>query len=134
MKKALIGIICSALIILIAYGAEQIRDTGEKRYVQHEEDPAYTQCDCDGKDVLCTNLPIVEIDTDGEKIPGRRFINEKTGKRRTVLGPNGEEEINASIRIIDNEEGNNHEDDKPELKSRMRIHVRGNSSRYFDKS
>ena len=134
MKKALIGIICSALIILIAYGAEQIRDTGEKRYVQHEEDQVYTPCKNDEKGALCTNLPIVEIDTDGEKIPGRRFINEKTGMSKIELGPNGEDEITASIRVIDNDEGNNHSDDRPELKSRIRIRVRGNSSRFFDKS
>lgn len=134
MKKAFIGIICSALIILVAYGAEQIRDEGTKRYVQHEEEPAYTQCETDDKDVLCTNLPIVEIDTDGEKIPGRKYIDEKTGRVRMELGPNGEDEITARIRVVDKEEGNNHSDDKPALKSRIRIQVRGNSSRYYDKS
>lgn len=135
MKKALIGIICSALIIPIAYGAEQIRDTGEKRYVQHEEDPAYTQCDCDGKDVLCTNLPIVEIDTDGVRIPGKRIgKNEKTGEKYYTKGPNGESEIEGEIRVIDNGDEMNHVDDKVQTKSRMLIHIRGNSSRFFDKS
>lgn len=132
MKK-LAGIIMCILVVCVAYVAEGFLDYDSNRYIQHESDSAYTGCaECDRKE-LCTNLPIVKIDTD-EAIPGKAYRDPYTNLKKFEKSKDGKDEIEGRIRIIDNGNANNHESDEASEKSRMMIHVRGNSSRYFDKS
>ena len=105
----------------------------DKRYHQHLEEKEKASC-THGEEIFCTHLPLVEINTQGQMIPGKNIVNEKgkiIGQEKT---PDGLDEIYGRITIIDNEKNNNHIDDEPALESRMKIHIRGNSSRSFDKT
>lgn len=133
MNKKLVGLIACALIVCISILGEQYLKQDSDRYIQHEMDPPYSGCaECDGKE-LCTNLPIVKIDTGDETIPGRAYRDKKTRRRLIETTRDGRDRIEGSIEIIDHGEENNHESDKATEKSRMIIHARGNSSRHFDK-
>ncbi|MDY5663382.1 MAG: CotH kinase family protein, partial [Blautia sp.] len=124
------------LLCILASGIGKVvigKGTEWNRYEQHVEAEAKEPCTHD-ENILCTHLPLVEIDTDGLVIPGRS-IKDETG---TTIGreksADGQDEISGTISVIDNETENNHIGDTPAVESRMKIHVRGNSSRSFDKS
>lgn len=78
-----------------------------------------------------TKLPIIKIDTGGQKIPGARVwkedfaVYEMEGTR--------EETITATFALIDGQEGSNGPDDRATVESAVSIRYRGNSSRLFDK-
>ena len=48
--------------------------------------------------------------------------------------PDGNDRITASMRIMDSESEYNHTSDESTVSSDVIIHVRGNSSRFFEKS
>lgn len=79
-----------------------------------------------------THLPIIRIDTAGQKVPGTPIVeNDKVVGFETAL--NGETAITASFSVIDLQKGNNRMTDKPTLSSLAKVSYRGNSSRFFDK-
>ncbi len=92
---------------------------------------AYTY-DPDAVDVekLKTQLPIVVINAP-ETIPGEPYHSEE-GTEYT-LAPDGDTYINAQMKVIDHQDRYNQITDEEELSSLIRIRVRGNSSRWFDK-
>ncbi|MGN0405596.1 MAG: CotH kinase family protein [Bariatricus sp.] len=124
---------CIAVILACVLFTSLTGETKEKRYHQHLETQEKEACS-HGEDVFCTHLPLVEIDTEGQKIPGKNILGENGEILGQVTTEDGQDEIHGEIRIIDNETTNNHVEDEPALESSMRIHVRGNSSRSFDKS
>ena len=72
----------------------------------------------DNEDGFCTHLPLVSIDTGGQKIPGANL------EKDTII---------SSISIVDNKNGGNHLTDKQDLTTKANIRYRGNSSLLFDK-
>ena len=105
----------------------------ETRYHQHMEATEKAQC-THGEDVFCTHLPLVQINTNDAEIPGRSVFDQNgylTGYTQT---PDGQDSIFAEITITDQKNTNNHIGDLAALNSRIIIHVRGNSSRSFDKA
>lgn len=135
MKKRLLylGIVIFAFIISIFANIYEKNDNF--RYHQHIEKSQKDECTHDmygRKDIFCTHLPIVTINTNNQTIPGEPILN----KKRDVIGytttDHGETTIIADASIIDNET-NNHLDDVASVESKVRIRIRGNSSRHFDK-
>lgn len=82
---------------------------------------------------LCTYLPIVEIDTGGQTIPGRPIYHED----RTVtytLSESGETTITAGMKVIGEDTAAwHHANGEADAESAIQIRIRGNSSRSFDK-
>ncbi len=110
------------------------------RYHQHLEQPDETELgDKPESEGLVTHLPIIEIDTtkDGayHKIPGKAVLDEQQNSVIGVeTGENGETQIQARIRTIEAEGEWHDSEDEADQESDILIHIRGNSSRAFDKS
>lgn len=139
MKYRIWGIGACIAVILLCLAASGIgkseigKGTERNRYEQHVEAEDKEPCTHD-ENILCTHLPLVEIDTEGQEIPGKNILDERGKIIGTEKTEDGEDEIFGSISIIDNEKTNNHIDDVPTVESRMKIHIRGNTSRSFEKT
>lgn len=132
VKYRIAGIVACLLVLCVVFSTVLLTPAEEIRYVQHRDAEEKVPCTDHGDDVFCTHLPLLMIDTNGKDIPGKRVhINHE---RVILTGENGEEEITASIKIIDNEKTMNHTYDEAAVDSLATIHIRGNSSRSFDKS
>lgn len=134
MKYKIGSIIVAAMLILsiaIAFILPEIFVTKKARYHQHLEAEDKEEC-VHSDDIFCTHLPLISIDTNGEDIPGKAYYDEE-GIKHVTTAPNGENFINAQISIMDDDKTNNHLTDDPDTYSIAQIHIRGNSSRYFDK-
>lgn len=114
--------------------------SGAARYQQHLEQPseeALGACGvCGGQGELCTHLPIICIETGGQKIPGRPIRDPEgiiAGAAGYELGDHGEESIVADFSIVQHAYGWNHPDDAPSDSGEALIRLRGNSSRWFSK-
>lgn len=131
MKYKILGLVaCVVLLVVCAinYPLLLTQDTG--RYHQHREaaeKPACTHTD----GTLCSHLPLISIDTGGVEIPGRQYREDGVAKLTTAA--DGSDRISGTITTFDNPEANNHLTDPPTTTSAMTIHVRGNTSRTFDK-
>lgn len=133
MKYKLTGAVALVLSVLTVLGAGAFFSQDKKeRYVQHREVAGYTPCENCPDTALCTHLPIIKIDTDGVEIPGSPYKDPETGLVAHTLAADGTDSIWASTDIIDGD-GNNHPTDTPSLSSDIKIRIRGNSSRFFDK-
>ncbi len=116
-------------------------DGGEDtvRYHQHLEQPSEEELgERPESDGLVSHLPLVEIDTSKngqyQTIPGRAVMDEDMNNVIGIeTGDNGETEIEARIRTVEKEGRWHRLTDESDMESSMLIHVRGNSSRAFDK-
>lgn len=134
MKYKLWGIGACVAVIFLCMGIPALaRDKSENRYHQHLEALPKEPCS-HGDEVFCTHLPLVLIDTDGVEIPGKYLRNIGDDQIKYTTAEDGSTEISGHITIIDDEIKNNHVNDEPSVSSDMMIHVRGRSSRRFDKS
>ncbi len=134
MKYKIIAITLVALLLgVIACGSvmPRIMKTENDRYHQHLEAEEKKACRHEG-DVFCTHLPVIVIDTGGVEIPGKAFLDENGDSHYTTT-PEGEEEITATVSILDGEECHNHLSDQAAVSTLARVRVRGNSSRHFIK-
>lgn len=120
--------LCAIALSLAAPGWEN--DVSSVRYHQHLE---ASEKDEETKgDGFATHLPLVKIETGGTEIPGRA-VEHEDGTYSHTTASDGSEFISAHMDIVDHEFEYNHPGDKPSLSSKITIHVRGNSSRSFDK-
>lgn len=135
MKYKITGFLATALVLalIILISFMMPVDNGQ-RYIEHIDAPVKTKCNEECKKDLCTHLPIVKIDTNGNEIPGRPIYdkNEKIIGYKTL--PDGNTMLNARLDIVDNDATYNHPDDEMKISSDIKIRVRGNSSRTFDKA
>ena len=135
MKYKLIGLSATALtlIAMLVISFMMPTDSG-KRYHQHIE--AEEKAACSHTDArFCTHLPIIEIDTNGKTIPGEPILNAPGGHTlQYTMSESGEETILSKFSVIDNIGKNNHTEDVPSISSDIRIRIRGNSSRHFEKN
>ena len=135
MKYKIIGFICCFAVILIAVFAplsyKDYRKT--ERIHQHEQEIPQEPCTDPADGGLCTYLPIVKIDTDGMEIPGRP-IKDDGNNRIYTRATDGETTIAAQMDIIGNDSKEyHHANETADVSSAIRIRMRGNSSRKFDK-
>jgi hypothetical protein len=106
-------------------------DKTAKRIHQHlENQPDGTIY---AEDKTGSHLPIISIETGGQRIPGEPILDELGSVLEYKLGDNGENMITASVKIIDNMETKNHLSDQSVISSNALLRIRGNSSRTFDK-
>ena len=134
MKYKIIGMSVTALVLVMVLCISFImpEDNG-KRYHQHIEAEEKAACShTDGK--FCTHLPIIKIDTNGKTIPGEPILDASSGHTlRYTMSETGEETILSKLSVIDNVGENNHTEDASSVSSDIRIRIRGNSSRHFEK-
>lgn len=134
MKYKLTGlsVLVLTLVAVILVSMAMPEDNG-KRYHQHIEAEQKDACThTDGR--LCSHLPLVIIDTDGRQIPGDPIVEKPSGDTiGYTMSETGEETIVSYFSVIDNNGKNNHTYDTPAVSSDIRIRVRGNSSRHFEK-
>ncbi|MEG2596855.1 MAG: CotH kinase family protein, partial [Oscillospiraceae bacterium] len=92
------------------------------------------QYDAEAVDIskLQTHLPLVIIDT-SEEIPGTPYYEDETSHRLYTMSESGDSETWATMKIIDNSKTFNTPADKPTSLFNIKIGVRGNTSRWFDK-
>lgn len=128
-----VGILISAVILeSIDHGVDSVR------YEQHLSQPNEIQLAQLVKrpksDRLVTHLPIVSIETNNQKIPGRAIMDHEYAIIGTEKSENGEDKIVARLQTMEKEGQWHQTSDKPDKESDILIHIRGNSSRRFDKS
>lgn len=100
--------------------------------VHQHKDIKWQPTQVEGTGEFQTNLPIIEIDTKGQRIPGEAIIGDGESFGYTT-SDNGEETIRVDFSVIDLQKGSNSSTDKPTLSSLAEIRYRGNSSRLFEK-
>lgn len=140
MKNRIIYGGAAAAVLLVAV----LFQTGGRgghgpRYHQHLEEPGEQELGvcgvCQGTESLCTHLPLIRIDTGGQKIPGRGIVNEISGQIESYETTDaGEEEILVTLETVEEAGVYHHAQDPASLTSRAFFRIRGNSSRLFDKS
>lgn len=134
MKYKIIGLSATALVLIAVMAISFIMPTDNgKCYHQHIEAEEKEECShYDGK--FCTHLPIVKIDTNGLTIPGEPVLDAPGGNTVAhTMSETGEETILSRVSVIDNNGKNNHTEDESKVSSDIRIRVRSNSSRHFEK-
>ena len=135
MKYKIISLVAAAGMLLLAFSLSQNSSTGLARTHQHltwDEQSQNAAITTEPKE-LVTHLPIVEINTGGQKIPGN-WIRDRNGVNLGVeLSDSGEKTILTSIRILDSGTAENRTADKAALETNARFRIRGNSSRNFSK-
>lgn len=131
MKYKLWGLLLCVIAILTSIAASLMESGGRSRYHQHLEAPVKTEDK--NSHGFSTHLPLVELNTGGAEIPGRACYDENE-RRFYTTAPDGSDRITARMDIVDHEETYNHVGDTPTISTQIEIHVRGRSSRSFDKS
>ena len=133
MKYKIYGIIALCLSFAIVITSLWFtRHEEVERYHQHLM--AEPKDDCKHiDDILCTHLPIFQINTNGGTIPGKPIYDTNGEKIGYTTTESGESQLLCNISVIDNLAQNNHINDTASMESNARIRIRGNSSRKFDK-
>ena len=133
MKRIVIGLLVCVLCVGMAAAATVADfEKNESRVHQHLEAVEKSPCSHEA-DLLCTHLPLVEIETGGHPIPGDPILDDKGFIVDYTVTESGESRLKASVEITDNAETNNHVTDAPSLATSAMINIRGRSSREFDK-
>lgn len=133
-RYKIIGLAMMALMLLCSFAATAAdQNNVENRIHQHRsyQLPAES-CTCDGSE-LCTHLPLIRIDTAGQYIPGEVINNEEGMLIAYTTTESGESEILVTIETVEKEGVWHHASDSADQSSRALLHIRGNSSRKFDK-
>lgn len=133
MKYKIAGLLACAVALLLGLTAPLLDSEKSTRYHQHLEALPKRSDETDSG-VFSTHLPLVVIDTGGVEIPGRAYFDEENNWARVVTtAEDGADRILAHMDIVDHEDTYNHAGDEPTISSQIEIHVRGRSSRHFDK-
>ena len=137
-KGLYIGLTAAILAVSLLFSLWD-PDSSTVRYHQHREQPDEESLGAKPEsDGLVTHLPVVKIDTsrNGQKqtIPGKAILDDMMNVVGESRGENGETEIRAKISTIEKEGEWHDSNGEPDVESDILIHVRGNSSRAFDKS
>lgn len=133
MKYKITGCIACVCAILLSVITPVFAKRTHTRYNQHIDEEVKAECSHDDG-TFCTHLPLVQINTGGKEIPGRAVVDDKGKITGFTTAEDGSDSVLAEITVTDNEKRNNHLSDAPAIDSKTVIHVRGNSSRRFDKS
>ena len=135
MKYRIIGISAAAVLMVLTAVLLKLDSANPKNRIHQHLTARQPDagCDCDGSE-LCTHLPLVIIDTEGQEIPGEDTqIDDKYGEAIYTVAEDGRSVIDANISIIDNQDRNNHPSDAAAVETISEIRLRGHSSRHFDK-
>ena len=139
MRRSSCIYLITILLVMAAAAAFVLLDGDDDiiRYHQHLEQPdaaALGTCPvCGGKESLCTHLPLLSINTGGQKIPGSPIRDDTGATTGYETSADGAEEILVSIDIRDREGTYHHMKDDPDETLAALFRIRGNSSRGFSK-
>jgi len=132
MKSKKLYIIIAIIILAVTIFLLQFDfDSKEKRVNQHL-DPRWQSSSVDTNSTVQNYLPVIKIDTSGQKIPGAPIFKDgiRLGNEMTL---DGQTEITTAFELIDIQRNNSKIDNTINIKSLAKINIRGNSSRNFDK-
>lgn len=135
MKYKILGLAALAVMLLAAAAAVSLEpETQEKvRVHQHLTYRGDEGCGCGGRE-LCSHLPLIVIDTGGQKIPGALSgAADRFGQPVYTAAEDGLPVITVKVTVIDNGDANNHLADPPALEAEGTFRIRGHSSRRFPK-
>lgn len=132
MKSKLIYILTICFIFIACLTLYKFDFEVEISRIHQHKENEWEDNEESSEDVFQSHLPIVKIDTNGQKIPGTRILTED-GVKISETAENGENRITAYFSITDGQSGNNQLNDQESVKSKSLIRYRGNSSRHFDK-
>lgn len=125
---------CAAALLLAA--AAPLSFAGHEtvgRVHQHRQGTPAERCADTDDGGLCTYLPIVEFSTGGKTVPGRPIYHDD-GSVSYTPAEDGEATISAEMRVIGTDSSvYHHANGAADVESSVRLRVRGNSSRDFDK-
>lgn len=140
MRKSKVIYILAAVGVAAAVGIFGVLDGRDDvvRYHQHLSQPSEAElglCEiCGGDSELCTHLPIISIDTGGQKVPGKPITDAEGKITGYETSDAGETQITVSLKTYEKEGVYHHLEDAPDQTATALFRVRGNSSRRFDKS
>lgn len=135
MKYKRIGLLACAAALLVSVLAPLscAEHKAVGRVHQHRQATPQEACTDADDGGLCTYLPIVELTTGGQTIPGRPIYHDD-GTVTYTLAENGETTITAEMAVIGTDSSvYHHANGAPDVTGQIRLRVRGNSSRAFDK-
>ena len=133
MKRILAGFLACVLCLAAAVIAT-LPEYEEKEVRVHQHLTATEKEPCThGGTQLCTHLPLLEINTGGQIVPGYPVRDENHVAIGYATTENGEPRITVSLEITDNVDTNNHPLDTPAVSSAALFNIRGRTSRNFDK-
>lgn len=133
MKRIVTGMLVCVLCVGLAAAATAADfEKKESRIHQHLEAGEKAACS-HGDNLLCTHLPLVEIETGGHDIPGAPILDDKGFIVDYTVTEAGASRLKATVEITDNAETNNHVTDTPAMATSALINIRGRSSREYDK-
>lgn len=125
------------ILLFSIFFQDMEKQTSVFRYQQHREQPSEEElgsCSvCGGKDRLCTHLPVISIETGGQTIPGRPYLDENGHTKGYYKSDSGEEEILVQFSTVAEEGVWHHVDDTPTDEGTALFRYRGNTSRAFSK-
>lgn len=156
MKYRVASLATMALVLVVCAGATVLADKPPEkltRYHQHEQAQALadlpeadqraaSQLETDPRE-FASHLPVISIDTGGQPIPGDAVLDDagveahdEQGIAETTLSAAGEESISVrfQLRAASNEQPRAVRlSDESAVEARAEMHIRGHSSRVFDK-
>lgn len=134
MRSKVIYVLSVVVMLIICSGAYMLsKDIKAMRIHQHLEKEWQNTERVSETAGYSTNLPIVQIDTKGQTIPGKAILDMNGTKIGLVTADDGTDTITAGFSVIDSKQGFNTLDTEADVTTYARIHYRGNSSRLFDK-
>lgn len=130
MKNKLLFSAAAVLVLVFSVVLYRAEDgTDAVRVHQHLSSPMAQSGEADA---FTTHLPIVEIDTKGQDVPGRSLT--ENGKFIGYeMSATGEKTIDVSLTLKDGGQGHNTLEETAQVDTGAKIRYRGNSSRLFDK-
>ncbi|MEO1814188.1 MAG: CotH kinase family protein [Acetobacterium sp.] len=132
MKPKIQYAVVTVMMFLICIVAALLpTDKTAKRIHQHLENQ--TESAIYAEDKTGSHLPIISIETGGQRIPGEPVLDNVGNAISFLPGVNGEEMVKVNISIMDKEAEYNDTTDDAVFATDALIRLRGNSSRNFDK-
>lgn len=129
MKTKIIYILTIVCIIIASLGFYSINPSSQRIH-QHLDDRWHPSSQ--NSDTFATHLPIIQIETHDQKIPGTPIVKED-GTVIYELSDENTETITVDFSMIDHQDGLNQLNDSKTVETDANIRYRGNSSRFFDK-
>ncbi len=127
----MVAVMLSALLVVSALDTEPTSQRIHQHRTGRQPDAG---CTCDGSE-LCTHLPLVVIDTEGQEIPGAvTGETDAFGESINTLAPDGRDVIDVKLEIMDGQDRNNHPSDTASVSTICEIRIRGHASREFEKA
>lgn len=107
MNNKLICVGAAAGAILAAALFSVNWDTGKVRFHQHLSSARQEEKETSSIEweEFTSHLPIIEVNTKGQEIPGNWILDEEGTVIGTEVSSDGEEMISVGIRVIDSSEG-----------------------------